>query len=54
MTIINFMNAKASLDRVDHFFGYEEKNMEGCNFNDKELQVGDIEFKDCTFKWESD
>jgi len=25
MTIINFMNAKASLDRIDHFFGYEEK-----------------------------
>jgi len=23
MTIINYMNAKASLDRVDHFFGYE-------------------------------
>ncbi len=23
MTVINFMNAKASLDRVDHFFGYE-------------------------------
>jgi len=23
MTIINFVNAKASLDRVDHFFGYE-------------------------------
>lgn len=34
MTIINFMNAKASLDRVDHFFGYQEKSLEGCNFND--------------------
>lgn len=34
MTIINFMNAKASLERVDHFFGYEEKVEEGFNLND--------------------
>ncbi len=42
MTIINFMNAKASLDRVDHFFGYEERVLEGNNFDDPNLQVGDI------------
>jgi ABC-type multidrug transport system fused ATPase/permease subunit len=35
MTIINFMNAKASMERVDHFFGYEEKKMEGINSNDQ-------------------
>ena len=49
MTIINFMNAKASLDRVDHFFNYDERSLEGNNFNDPELQVGDIEFNDCKF-----
>jgi ABC-type bacteriocin/lantibiotic exporter with double-glycine peptidase domain len=26
MTVVNFINAKASMDRVNHFFGYEEKN----------------------------
>jgi ABC-type multidrug transport system fused ATPase/permease subunit len=31
MTVINFINAKASMDRVNHFFGYEEKNFEGIN-----------------------
>ena len=51
MTIINFMNARASLERVDHFFGYEEKSEEGFNLNDAELQVGDIELKDCMFQW---
>ncbi len=31
MVIISFVNAKASMDRVNHFFGYEEKNFEGIN-----------------------
>jgi ABC-type multidrug transport system fused ATPase/permease subunit len=53
MTIVNFINAKASMDRVNHFFGYEEKNFEGINDNDQELQIGDIEFKNCIFQWES-
>lgn len=34
MTLINFMNAKASLDRIDHFFGYQEKTTEGFDGND--------------------
>lgn len=54
MTVMNFINAKASMDRVNHFFGYEEKSFEGINENDQDLQVGDIEFKNCVFEWESD
>jgi ABC-type multidrug transport system fused ATPase/permease subunit len=42
MVISSFVNAKASMDRVNHFFGYEEKNYEGINENDSELQIGDI------------
>lgn len=42
MTVINFINAKASMDRVNHFFGYEEKSYDGLNEDDPELQVGDI------------
>ncbi len=26
ITLINFINAKASLARIEHFFGYEEKS----------------------------
>lgn len=51
MTVINFINAKASMDRVNHFFGYEEKSQEGIDTNDQELQVGDIEFRECVFQW---
>jgi len=54
MTVITFMNAKASLERVDHFFGYEERSLEGIDFNDSELQVGDIQFNDCLFQWENE
>ncbi len=54
MTVITYMNAKASMERVNHFFGYEEKQYEGINENDQDLQTGDIEFKDCIFQWESD
>lgn len=54
MTVITYMNAKASMERVNHFFGYEEKKYEGINENDQDLQTGDIEFKDCIFQWESD
>lgn len=42
MVISSFVNAKASMDRVNHFFGYEEKSYEGINENDSELQIGDI------------
>lgn len=42
MTVMNYVNAKASMDRVNHFFGYEEKSFEGINDNDQDLQVGDI------------
>jgi hypothetical protein len=42
------------MERVNHFFGYEEKQYEGINENDQDLQTGDIEFKDCIFQWESD
>ena len=51
MTIINFMNAKASLERIDHFFGYEERKLDGLNFDDTDLQVGDIKFDDSLFQW---
>jgi len=34
MTVVNYINAKASLTRVDHFFGYEEKSDEGFNTQD--------------------
>ena len=54
MTVINFMNAQASLERVDHFFGYEERHLEDINLNDTDLQVGDILFDNCTFQWEND
>jgi ATP-binding cassette subfamily C (CFTR/MRP) protein 2 len=54
MTVMNFINAKASMDRVNHFFGYEEKCFDGINENDQDLQVGDIEFKDCVFQWDSE
>jgi ATP-binding cassette subfamily C (CFTR/MRP) protein 1 len=35
MTLINFMNAKASLARIEHFFGYEEKNEFGFDTDAK-------------------
>ena len=54
MTIINFMNAKASLERIDHFFGYEERKFEGLDFDDRDLQVGDIKFCDGLFQWENE
>ena len=54
MTVITFMNAKASLERVDHFFGYEERKLDGIDFNDADLQVGDISFNNCLFQWEND
>ena len=53
MTVINFMNAKASLERVDHFFGYEERHLDGLDFNDTDLQVGEIKFTDSFFQWEN-
>lgn len=53
MTVITFMNAKASLERVDHFFGYEDKSTEGVNTNDTDLEVGEIEFKESFFQWEN-
>lgn len=42
ITLINYMNGKASLQRVEHLLGYEEKNMEGINNDNKEMQVGEI------------
>ena len=54
MTVITFMNAKASLERVDHFFGYDEKNDEGINTNDTDLEIGEIEFKDTFYQWENE
>ena len=46
MTLTTYMNAKASLERVDHFFGYEEKSSEGFEDNDPLLQRGDIIIND--------
>ena len=37
MTLVNFMNAKASLARVDHFLDYEERSLEGINIEDESL-----------------
>lgn len=51
MTLINFMNSQASLERVEHFLGYEERNEEGINFNDKDLKNGDISLMNCKFNW---
>jgi len=40
MTLINLINTKASLARIEHFFGYEEKNELGFDSDAKELEVG--------------
>jgi ABC-type multidrug transport system fused ATPase/permease subunit len=37
MSLINYMNAKASLERVEHFFGYDERSMEGINTDNENL-----------------
>lgn len=37
ITLINYMNSKASLERVEHFLGYEERDFEGINLNDEGL-----------------
>jgi len=31
ITIQNFMSAQASLERIDHFIGFEEKKLTGIN-----------------------
>ena len=42
MTAINFMNARASLTRVDHFLEYEEKNYEGIDNDNASFEKGQI------------
>lgn len=54
ITLISFMNSKASLSRVDHFLEYEEKNIDGFNKNDSELHPGQIIIDGCKFNWETD
>lgn len=54
ITLINYMNSRASLERVEHFLGYEEKNMDGINIDDVELQAGQIVIVDGKFNWEKD
>ena len=54
ITLINFMNAKASLARVAHFLGYEERKMKGINTDDQELKPGQIAIIDSKFNWESE
>lgn len=33
MTLVYYINAKASLQRVEHFLGYEERKEEGVDFD---------------------
>ena len=54
MTIINFINGKASLERVEHFLGYEEKDMKGINTDDKELEQGQIAILNSKFNWDKE
>lgn len=54
MTLINYMNSKASLARVEHLLGYEEKRDEGINNDDDQLEVGEIVLNNCKFTWENE
>lgn len=54
ITLINFMNSRASLERVEHFLGYEERGLDGINMDDQELQPGQIAIIDAKFNWEKD
>jgi ABC-type multidrug transport system fused ATPase/permease subunit len=42
MTVVQYANAKASLTRVDHFFGYPEAKTDGINVNDESLEPGEL------------
>lgn len=53
LTLIYYMNSKASLRRIDHFLEYEEKNQEGFEKNDESLEKGDIMINQAKFNWET-
>ena len=53
-TVITFMNARASLQRVDHFLDYEEKNDEGINNDNASFDKGQIHLDNCKFNWETE
>lgn len=48
------MNSKASLARVEHLLGYEEKRDEGINNDDDQLEVGEIVLNNCKFTWDNE
>lgn len=54
ITLVHFMNSRASLARIEHFLGYEERSLEGINTNDQDLEVGQIILTDSKFNWESE
>jgi len=54
MTLINLINAKASLMRVEHFFGYGDKDLTDFNTDDEKCETGDINFTNCKFSWDNE
>lgn len=54
MTLIQFANAKASMDRIEHFFNYFDMRSDGINSEDKALEVGEIKIENGRFRWETE